>query len=160
MEQETPAAPAPTEPILAHVSGHVNEPGVVRLQPPARVVDAVEKAGGPTEEADLALINLAQPIEDGAHIHVPAQGERSPVAGIVDGAGVANGSQQMETTVNINLATQSELETIPGVGPVTAQAIVSWRESNGAFTSVDQLIEVNGIGPKTLEQLREHVRVE
>lgn len=147
--------------IIVHVSGEVNAPGVVRLESPARVIDAVDEAGGPTSEAELGLINLAQPIEDGTHIHVPVQGDGTPSAGVVSGGDQLEDSAggSFAHGININTATQTELETIPGVGPVTAQAIIAWREGNGSFSSVDQLIDVNGIGPKTLEQLRDHVRV-
>lgn len=177
-------------PVVVHVSGEVITPGVVTLTSPARVVDAVEAAGGATEAADLALVNLAQRIMDGSHIHIPAAGEGG-MAGVVSGgndgvagggtdglsspgdgtpgqpgtaqpgAGQAGARQAGEggQAVNINTASQAELETIPGIGPVTAQAIMTWRETNGPFRSVEELIEVNGIGPKTLERLREYVRV-
>ncbi len=146
--------------VVVHVSGQVNAPGVVTIAAPGRVIDAVEEAGGPTPEADLALINLAEPIVDGAHIHVPAHGEGEAIAGVAgSGEPPAASGDPPGNGVNINTASQAELETIPGVGPVTAQAIIAWREDNGAFSSVEQLIDVNGIGPKTLEQLRDHVRV-
>ena len=146
--------------VVVHVSGQVNAPGVVTIAAPGRVIDAVEEAGGPTPEADLALINLAEPIVDGAHIHVPAHGEGEAIAGVPGGGEPpAASGDPPGNGVNINTASQAELETIPGVGPVTAQAIIAWREDNGAFSSVEQLIDVNGIGPKTLEQLRDHVRV-
>lgn len=155
--QENSAGPGE---VVVHVSGQVNSPGVVTIAAPGRVIDAVEEAGGPTPEADLALINLAEPIVDGAHIHVPAHGEGEAIAGVAGGGEPpAASGDPPGAGVNINTASQAELETIPGVGPVTAQAIIAWREDNGAFSSVEQLIDVNGIGPKTLEQLRDHVRV-
>ncbi|VEI14089.1 ComEA family DNA-binding protein [Trueperella bialowiezensis] len=154
--------------VVVHVSGAVRSPGVVTLQGAVRVVDAVDAAGGASDDADLSAINLAQRIEDGSHVHVPAQGEAGP-GGVVsgsatdhgqgtDGAGNAGGSAGKEK-VNVNTASQAELETIPGIGPVTAQAIIAWRDEHGNFRSVDELTEVSGIGPKTLERLRDHVRV-
>lgn len=149
------------EAIVVHVSGQVSAPGVVTLPAPARVTDAVQAAGGPTDEADLARINLAEPISDGVHIHVPALGEAFDVTdgGADAGAGAGATTGGDDGKVNINTADQAGLEAIPGVGPVTAQAIIDWRTANGAFTSIDQLVEVRGIGPKTFERLREHVRV-
>ncbi|MCI7305365.1 MAG: helix-hairpin-helix domain-containing protein [Trueperella sp.] len=162
----TPSGPSDSpgvnpEAIVVHVSGQVSAPGVVTLPAPARVTDAVQAAGGPTDEADLARINLAEPISDGVHIHVPALGEAFDVtdAGAGAGAGAEATTGGDDGKVNINTADQAGLEAIPGVGPVTAQAIIDWRTENGAFTSIDQLVEVRGIGPKTFERLREHVRV-
>ncbi len=154
--------------IVVHVSGAVISPGVVTLDSPARVIDAVTMTGGPSNDANLALINLAQPLEDGAHIHVPADGDDGLPAGVMgsepsphtgESADGASSASSGSARVDINTASQVELETIPRIGPVTAQAIIAWRQENGAFTSVDQLIEVNGIGPKTLDQLRDYVRV-
>ncbi|WP_461005092.1 helix-hairpin-helix domain-containing protein [Trueperella pyogenes] len=158
--KSTPSAAASAA-IVIHVSGAVGAPGVVSVTAPARVNDAITAAGGAAENADLSRINLAQPIEDGAHIHVPSEGE--PVAG--SGAGTAQDSGSSSDAhprgakVNINTADQTTLQKVPGIGPVTAKAIIAWRTNNGSFSSVDQLIDVTGIGPKTLEQLREHVCV-
>ncbi|WP_210382960.1 MULTISPECIES: helix-hairpin-helix domain-containing protein [Trueperella] len=158
-------ASARAETIVVHVSGQVAVPGVVTLPAPARVADAVQAAGGPTGEADLARINLAGPISDGVHIHVPAVGEGGDAtgSGVVGGEGAASGGAgdtgAADGKVNLNTADQAGLEAIPGVGPVTAKAIIDWRNANGTFTSIDQLIDVRGIGPKTLEQLRDHVRI-
>ncbi|QOR44823.1 helix-hairpin-helix domain-containing protein [Trueperella pecoris] len=158
------SAPTPTqgEPdhIVVHVSGEVAHPGIVKLTPPARINDALMAAGGPTPAAQLARINLAQSIDDGTHVHVPGATEEPLLEG---GSGLGQTgdahSHPAGEKVNINEANQAGLQAIPGVGPVTAKAIIAWREENGRFTSVEQLIEVTGIGPKTLEQLREHVRV-
>ncbi|MFY9616851.1 MAG: helix-hairpin-helix domain-containing protein [Arcanobacterium sp.] len=139
--------------IVVHVSGAVVSPGLVEVPHPARVNDVVEAAGGLSEDADPALINLAAHVSDGEHIHVPAHGEEPAEYGATSQSSGSSG------LVNINTASASELETLPGIGPVTAEAIMTWRHDNGSFTSVEQLIEVNGIGPKTLDQLRPHVTV-
>jgi competence protein ComEA len=119
------------------------------LREGSRVADAVEHAGGATPKADLALVNLAAPVADGTQIVVPAR-SRAPAGGGGDGG--AEGGP-----VHLNTATVEELDTLPGVGPVTAQKIVDFREENGAFASVDELDAVPGIGPARLEELRKLV---
>jgi competence protein ComEA len=141
--------PAERPALLVHVVGAVREPGLYRLREGSRVADAVERAGGATPKADLALVNLAAPIADGTQILVPAR-SRSPAGG--GGGGGAEGGP-----VHLNTATVEELDTLPGVGPVTAQKIVDFREENGAFASVDELDAVPGIGPARLEELRKLV---
>ena len=177
--QETvaPVTPTSTE-IVVHVSGAVAHPGLVTLTVPARVNDAVLAAGGLAKNALPETVNLAEPITDGTHIHIPVAGDESDATannafsgsaiqnpGINNGSavqstGADNGSAQNIAQININTATQSELENIPGVGPVTAAAIITWREENGNFSTVDQLLEVSGIGEKTLETMRSSVTVD
>lgn len=141
------------ESVLVHVSGAVHEPGVVTVAPTARVADAVEEAGGATDEADLDAVNLARPVEDGEQIHVPIPGEEpaptEQAAGSTDSAADAGTG-----TVDLNTADAAALETLPGVGPAIAARIVEHRELNGPFRSVDDLQEVSGIGPATLEDIR------
>lgn len=137
--------------IVVYVSGAVNQSGIVTIAAGGRVNDAVVAAGGFTEDANEWAINLAAVVADGEHIHIPAQGEE--VATATESATAESG------LVNINSASADELETIPGVGPVTAAAIIEWRETNGPFTSIEQLMEVSGIGERTLERLRDHVTV-
>lgn len=166
---------APTE-LVVSVVGLVQRPGLVKLAPQSRVADAIEKAGGTRNGADLLSLNLAQPLRDGDQVLVgfadPAGGPqmRSTVVA-VDGAGespqpsggtTASGSAPPSAgsdQVNLNTASESELDTLPGVGPVTAAAIIAWRQANGSFTSVDQLAEVDGIGPTRLEKLKDRVTV-
>lgn len=164
--EEADAGSGQPSSIVVYVSGAVNSPGVVTVSGQSRINDALQAAGGSTDDAELAAVNLAQRIEDGQHIHIPAVGEEPPadagggggseVSGSSVGAGAEGGNSG---AVNINTADLAQLQTIPGVGPVTAQAILSWREANGKFETVDQLIEVKGIGSKTLESLRPYVRV-
>jgi competence protein ComEA len=156
--------------LIVHVSGAVQSPGVVRLASGARVDDALRAAGGITEEADLAAVNLARPVADGEQIHVPVPGEEplpeGPVPGVAappeadGGAGGAGaGEGAASGAIDLNTADSAALEGLPGVGPAIAQRIVEHREKNGPFTSVDALLEVSGIGPATLEKIREKATV-
>ena len=148
--------------IVVHVAGAVMAPGVHRLDPGARVVDAVAAAGGPTPDALLDAINLAQPLRDGDRLVVPvAGGPAAPVAGGVTAAIAEPGppGDPSGGLVDLNSATAAELDELPGVGPATAQAIVSHRDANGPFASVDGLADVRGIGPAKLEALRPLVTV-
>lgn len=148
-----------------HVIGAVREPGVVTITAGARVQDAVEAAGGLLDEADLARLNLARPAVDGERLWVPVPGEEPPpelpvpqpvATPGIPGAEVTGGADA-GGLVDLNTADQAELETLPGVGPVTAERILQWRAEHGAFTTVEELVEVSGIGERTLEQLRPHV---
>ena len=146
--------------LIVDVTGWVKKPGVYTFQPGARVIDAVERAGGPKDGAELALLNLASPLSDGQQILVPKKGE-APVAPVgATGAGTTGtGTTGVAGMVNINTADAATLETLNGVGPVLAGAIVQYRTENGPFTSVDQLDQVSGIGTATLDQLRDQVTV-
>jgi competence protein ComEA len=158
---ERPPAPAPgatSSPaavILVDVAGWVRRPGVYEFADGARVIDAVQAAGGARPGAFLQSLNLAALLVDGTHILVPKEGEAAPapVGGEVGGGSAPGG------LVNVNAATAVELETLPGVGEVIAQAIVDYRTQNGPFTVVDQLLDVSGIGDATLEDIRELVTV-
>jgi competence protein ComEA len=156
-----PPAPSSTEPttVLVHVAGAVALPGVHELPAGARVIDAVEVAGGLAPHADGARLNLAAPVADGERVYVVAVGEASAPA-VPGGSGPsAAGPDGSGGPVHLNTADEAALEALPGVGPATAAAIVEHRERIGGFTSVDQLIEVRGIGEAKLEQLRPHVAV-
>jgi competence protein ComEA len=140
------AAPAP--PVVVHVVGAVQVPGLYRLPRGKRVADALVRAGGATAKADLTLINLAALVSDGQQVVVPARA--SPGAAPADGAAAGG-------PVHLNSATVEQLDALPGVGPVTAQKIVDYREKHGAFSSVRELDAIPGIGPARLEQLTELV---
>jgi competence protein ComEA len=144
-------------PVIVDVAGWVRDPGVYEFDPGARVIDAVERAGGPREGAELALLNLAAPLVDGQQILVPKEG----AAGTVPGATVPGGTVPggTGTLINVNTADATALEVLNGVGEVLAAAIISYRDEHGPFTSVDQLEEVPGIGPSTLEEIRDQVTV-
>ena len=149
---ETTAAPAL---VVVDVVGAVRLPGLYKLEQGARIADAVARAGGATRKADLALINLAAPLADGEQVVVPKRGAAAPSAvpsGTGGSAGVATSGP-----VHLSTATLEQLDSLPGVGPVTAQKILDYREKHGAFTSVDELDAVPGIGPARLEQLKDLV---
>lgn len=165
-------SPGPDRPVVVSVVGLVHTPGLVTLAPGARIADALQAAGGAVNGADTIGLNMARPLDDGEQIVVglaPAPGQPTAL-----GSSVATGTTPTSKTptpapgpgkpkqgqaVDLNTATVQELDALPGVGPVTAAAIVAWRQSNGRFTSVDQLADVEGIGPARLEKLRRLVRV-
>lgn len=140
--------------VVVDVAGKVRRPGIATLPVGSRVVDALEAAGGARRGVDLTTLNLARLLVDGEQLVVglpPPAGVAAPAASSPVGGGDAG---QM---VNINTADQAELEELPGVGPVTAEAILQWRSDHGPFTSVDELLEVSGIGDATLAELAPHV---
>lgn len=141
---------APGGELYVHVLGAVHAPGLYVLDLDARLVDAVAAAGGTTEEADLAAINLARMLTDGEQVIVPTIG-----AGAVD----APGGAAADPRIDLNTADQAALETLPRIGPALAQRIIAWREENGRFASVDDLLAVPGIGEKLLEGIRDGVKV-
>ncbi|MCF2571904.1 helix-hairpin-helix domain-containing protein [Brevibacterium sp. UCMA 11754] len=175
--------------VVVHVTGAVSRPSVVSLSTGARVQDAVEKAGGLKEQADAEAINLARVLQDGEQIHIPAHGEEPEPGGADPGSGASNaaggagtgseggnaagapgggadsvagasggGAAEQGAKVDLNTADLATLETLPGVGPVTAEAIIAHREEQ-PFTSIEDLLLVQGIGPKTFESLKDRVSV-
>ena len=147
--------PSPVS-IFVDVAGWVRRPGVYEFTSGQRVIDAVDAAGGPRPDADLTSLNLAAPLIDGTQILVPKPGV--PPLGIGSDGTTAGGSAG-GTLVNVNTASETELETLDGVGEVIAAAIVEYRTQNGPFTSVEQLEDVSGIGPSILEGIRDSVTV-
>jgi competence protein ComEA len=147
----TPASPGALLPegivqpmLVVHVTGEVKNPGVIDIPEGARVYEAVEKAGGFTAEAQSDSVNLARFLVDGEHLFIPALGEDQPAAAV-------------SGRVSLSLASSSELETLSGVGPTIAARIIAWREANGPFRHVDDVLAVSGIGPATLEGFRDQV---
>jgi len=149
--------------LVVHVVGRVRRPGLVRLTPGSRVFDAVTAAGGPSSGARLDRLNLARPVGDGEQILVPGPGDPVPAVaagGAGAAAGVAPGSAGPPSTpIDLNTATASDLDALPGVGPVLAGRIVAWRAQHGRFSRVAELGEVAGIGDKLLAQLTPMVAV-
>jgi competence protein ComEA len=155
----TTSTTAPAE-LVVHVAGAVQRPGVHRLPPLARVVDAVDAAGGLTPTADGARLNLAALVVDGERVYVPAVGEALPPPLPSHAPGGAPGrAGGAGALVDLNRADEAALDVLPGVGPATAAAIVEHRQRIGGFTAVDQLLDVRGIGEAKLEQLRPLVTV-
>lgn len=157
----TPSGPSTRSPtIVVHVLGAVREPGLVRLPDRSRVQDAIDAAGGLTATASPGELNLAQVLADGQQVLIGTA--RRPAGEVRDRA-----STRPDTThdgspagnLDLNQATPAQLEQLPGVGPVTAAAIVAWREQHGRFSRVEELQEVDGIGPKTYARIAPHVRV-
>jgi competence protein ComEA len=162
--------------LIVHVTGAVQKPGVYRLQTSARVIDAVTAAGGATKTADLERINLAQTLIDTEQIFVPSRSSSRPrttvaprlrpsrttvplnIPGIA-APNVAPSVPNNDGRININSATAQQLDTLPGVGPMTAKAIVSYRSQKGPFSSVDDLLNVPGIGPAKLAAMKSKIRV-
>jgi competence protein ComEA len=143
----------PSDPVAVHVAGRVRRPGLVRLPAGSRVQDAIRAAGGVTSGADVDAVNLARRLADGEQVRIPAHGEPPPppVAGH-DGGGAPSGP------LDLNTATVEQLDTLPGVGEVTAGRIVAYRSAH-PFTTVDELLEVPGIGQRRYDQLKDLVTV-
>jgi competence protein ComEA len=139
--------------LIVDVAGAVRTPGVYEFAEGERVVDAIERAGGPRPKADLSLLNLAAPLVDGTQILVPKFG---PAVTGVPGETAPGSATGL---ININTASATELETLSGIGEVLAATIVEYRTQNGPFASVDDLLDVSGIGPATLEEIRDQVTV-
>ena len=140
--------------VIVHVAGAVRDPGVYRMRPGARVDDAVGRAGGATNRADLSQVNLAAKVEDGRQVLVP---ERPRAA--APGSTAATAPTHPEVPLNLNTATLEQLDELDGIGPTTAQSIIDYREEHGGFGSVEELGQVPGIGDVRLASLREQVRV-
>lgn len=143
------------ERLVIHVAGAVRRPGVYRLRSGSRVDDAVQRAGGATRRADLGGLNLAAELEDGRQVLVP---ERARAAGEAPAGAAATATAPLPgQPLNINTATLEQLDTLSGIGPLTAQKILDFREERGGFSSIDELGEIPGIGDKRLASLREEV---
>jgi competence protein ComEA len=151
-------ARAPARPPVVHVAGAVRHPGVYRLHSGARVQEAVQRAGGARPGADVNAVNLAAKVVDGQQVVVPARPGRdtSGVVAAAPGAGGAAGASA--PPVSLSSATAEQLDTLDGVGPATARKIIEWRTEHGGFSSVEDLGQVPGIGPKKLAALRDRVQ--
>ncbi len=145
-------------PVLVHVLGAVVRPGLVELSSGARVVDAIAAAGGLAADADPAGVNLARAVVDGEQLVVTAVGQAPPpLPSGSTGTGIGTGGASPDGLVHLNTADVVALDTLPRIGPALAQRIIDWRETNGPFTSVDQLLEVAGIGDAVFSGLADRV---
>lgn len=142
---------APPARTLVHVAGEVRRPGVYPIAAGARVIQAVRRAGGPTARADLSALNLAATLQDGQQVLIPARAPRGAGGATAAGAG---GSAAAAGPISLSSATTADLEALDGIGPALAARIVDWRAQHGGFASVDQLLDVPGIGPARLEALK------
>ena len=159
------------EKIKVHISGAVNEEGVVELDINSRIVDAIEKAGGVKENACMDEINLAYKLEDGMKVHIPTIEEKKEEEqnneqknqneGYITGNTDINNNNEnkQNSKVNINTCTQTELETLPGIGPVTALKIIEYRNEKGKFKSIEEIKEVSGIGESKFNQIKDLIKV-
>lgn len=153
--------------IIIHIIGEVKKEGIVSLKEGDRVIDAIKKAGGETKNADLSQVNLAYILSDGQKIYIPAKNEKidnfvisSNEAEIIDNKGNKNSeSSNMSSKININTATESQLDTLPGIGPSTATKIIEYRNTNGKFKKIEDIKEVRGIGEAKYEDLKKYITI-
>lgn len=150
--------------IVIHITGEVEEEGVIELEKGARISDAIEEAGGTTEEADLSNVNLAYSLSDGQKVKIPNINEKDEEIIVVEEkAGdniIIEGNKSKEEKININKATQTEIETLPGIGPSTALKIINYRNEHGKFKNIEDIKNVSGIGDSKFENIKEYICVE
>lgn len=145
--------------VMVDIKGAVQKPGVYQLPKDARVKDALAQAGGATKEADLRQLNLASKLQDEMAVYIPAAGEEIPPSSSVSSIS-SSGTSNDQPLVNINTANTDELQALNGIGPSKASAIVSYREENGLFQTVEDLGQVSGIGEKSLEKIKAQITVQ
>ncbi len=153
--------------IVVHVIGEVKKPGVIKLKEGARIIDAINKCGGQTEEADLSKINLAYVLDDGSQIYIPRVKEdiqnttimKTEAGNNVVVNNVTQGDDEKSIKVNLNTATLEKLMTLPGVGESTAQKIIEYRNKNKKFKTIDELKSVSGIGDAKFNSLKDYIYV-
>ena len=155
------------ENIIVHVSGAVNKEGIVELKNNSRIIDAIDKAGGLKDEADITNINLAYIIEDGMKIHIPSKEEKESTiivesnidSGTVEQSTEIKSNNNKKLKININTATKTDLETLPGIGESTALKIIEYRKEKGKFKLIEDIKQVNGIGENKFNKIKELITV-
>ena len=164
--------------IFVYVTGEVNEPGIVKLNENSRIIDAINSAGGTTNNANISKINLAYVLKDGMKVNIPSKEDlknnnKFDYITMSSGDGKSDNTSENESslssktdktntnksTVNINTATQTELETLPGIGPSTALKIINYRNENGKFSSIDEIKNVSGIGDSKFENIKKYITI-
>ena len=148
--------------IKVHISGAVKNEGVYELEEDARIIDAIEKAGGTLEIADMKNVNLASKLEDGMKIYIPKQGEEVTSSNQEVEENIALGNTSKESSkrkININKASKEELDTLPGIGESTAEKIINYRKEHKSFKSIEELKEVKGIGDAKFEEIKDLVDI-
>ncbi|WP_174879223.1 helix-hairpin-helix domain-containing protein [Metabacillus niabensis] len=158
LEDEEEVSGERTTTLVIDVKGAVQTPGVYEMESGSRVHDVIDEAGGLVKEADELAVNLAAPLEDGMVIYIPRKGEikENPYVLPTEQKTTQEGTNEK---ININLATLEELQTLPGIGPSKASSIIAYREENGPFSKIEDLLEVSGIGEKSLDKIKEEIVV-
>lgn len=145
--------------IVVHITGQVVNPGVVKVEEGARIIDAIEASGGATLDANLSKINLAYVLEDGMKIYVPSINEVEEIEYVTSSSGNEDKSASKTIKVNINTATSEELQSLPGIGESIANRIITYRKENGKFSKIEDLTNVSGIGEAKFNNIKSYVFV-
>ena len=147
--------------IVVHITGSVAQEGIVKLEEGARIVDAIEEAGGATSDANLKNVNLAYKLKDGQKLYIPSNIDDAENITIIStkGEGIVSITLEKSDKININEATQAELETLSGIGPSMAKKIIEYREKNGSFSSIEDIKNVPGIGDSKFEAIKDNIEV-
>lgn len=150
----------PPKEIMVHIVGQVNNPGVVEVQEGTRLIEAIEQLGGTTQEADLDAVNLAKKLADEEKIYIPKKGE-IPQEDIISQSNTNSSMAQEENSdkININTASQEELKTLSGIGDSISKNIIEYREANGGFKSIEEIKEVNRIGDKIFNDIKDKITI-
>lgn len=148
----------PKAQIVVHITGQVVNNGIVKVEEGARIIDAIEAAGGATAEADLSKINLAYLLEDGMKIYVPSINDEADFGSVTSSSGVSESSKEV-LKVNINTATSEELQKLPGIGESIANRIITYRKENGKFNKIEDLKNVSGIGEAKFNNIKSYIFV-
>ena len=150
----------PPKEIMVHIVGQVNNPGVVEVQEGTRLIEAIEQLGGTTEEADLDAVNLAKKLVDEEKVYIPKKGE-IPQEDIISQSNTNSSMAQEENSdkININTASQEELKTLSGIGDSISKNIIEYREANGGFKSIEEIKEVNRIGDKIFNDIKDKITI-
>ena len=152
---------AESKTIIVHITGSVKVAGVISLKEGDRIIDAIDKAGGITEDADLSKVNLAYVLQDGQKVYIPSLQDDEIIKTVTDGSGddvILDGGSASKT-VNINRANQTELETLSGIGPSTALKIIEYRKEHGNFKKIEDLMNVPGIGQAKFDAIKNNITI-